>query len=327
MLKPGMQTSIQDSGRTGFRRLGVPLSGFMDPVSASVANWLCGNEADAALVEQTLHGQEWLVETGGIMAFCGGGARVFAGLECLPQGRAISLQAGCILSFRPDPRGCRSYLAIEGGVSADLPLGSASTYLPAGFGGQDGRVLQAGDTLESALRNALPGVLNRAVVKKERQVSIENWGIDLSPLLFSDEPIRFMRGPEYAWFDQKAHALFREAEFRVSAQSNRMGYHLEGTSLVRTGEVELLSTAVTTGTIQVTHQGRPVILMADAQTIGGYPRIGQVAAVDLPRLAQLRPGERIRFREISWEEAEKLYFEREKWMRELKEAILLRSKR
>jgi antagonist of KipI len=325
MLKPGIQASIQDRGRTGFQNLGVPVCGFMDPMSASVANWLCGNKSGAALIEQTLHGQEWQIESGGVMAICGGGARIFAGEECLPFGRVISVQAGAVLSFKPDPRGCRSYLAMEGGVRVNPQLGSVSTYVSAGIGGKDGRYLETGDILESEPA-ALFGGLNAAVSNEQPRATYENWGIDLSPLLFSGQSIRFIRGPEFHWFEDNERDLFQHAEFRVSAQSNRMGYLLDGPLITRTGGGELLSTAVTRGTIQITHQGSPIILMADAQTIGGYPRIGQVAAVDLPQLAQMRPGERIRFLEIPWEEAENLYFERETWMRELKEAIRLRSK-
>jgi antagonist of KipI len=279
------------------------------------------------LVEQSLHGQEWKIERAGVLAVCGGGARVFAGSKSLPFGRRIAVQKGCVLHFKADQRGCYAYLAMEGGVHAVPQLGSASTYLPAGLGGHDGRALQAGDVLESDASISLLDLVHNPSAQEDQQAAFENWGIDLSSLLFSDEPIRFMRGPEFDWFDDREQDQFRNEAFRVSAQSNRMGYQLEGPLFKRTGARELLSTAVTRGTIQVTHQGSPVVLMADAQTIGGYPRIGQVAAVDLPRLAQMRPGQQIQFREIPWEAAEKLYFEREKWMRQLREAIRLRIER
>lgn len=313
VIKPGILSSIQDLGRRGFRSAGVPVSGAMDKLSLRIANLLCGNEAGAPAVEITLHGAELLLEKDQLIAVCGSGSRFMIDNEPAPVNRPIFVRAFSLLSFKPSTEGCRSYLAVAGGIHAKTDLNSSSTYSPALLGGNCGRFLQSGDTLQ----------WNRLISEKSLQLihrlspaagsfTSAKWGV--SPFHFyNDDPVvlRYMRGPEWDWFGESAQMIASET-FITTEQYNRMGYRLGGDPILAVQKRELLSTAVCFGTVQVTHQGNLIILMADAQTTGGYPRIAQIARVDLPLCAQLRPGRQLRFKEISVQTAEELYLERER---------------
>lgn len=286
--RAGMYTSVQDRGRRGFRADGVPLSGPMDTFALRLANLLVGNPEDAPGLEFTLLGPELEFTEEALVA--GGGGD----FEALPRWRPVRVPPGSALKFTAAREGSRGYLAIAGGLDVPAVLGSASTFIRAGFGGHDGRILRDGDVLRAPTLN--------------RRVS-DHWRIDprILPPYSANPTIRVLRGAQASEFGR----TFFESPYKVTAQSDRMGLRLSGPTLVRHSKVELRSSTVVPGTIQVPPDGQPIVLMADAQTIGGYPQLAHVISVDLPLVAQLRPGDALTFAEVTIEEAHEQALERE----------------
>ena len=314
-------TTIQDMGRRGYLSQGVPVSGVMDCLSAQIANIALGNNVNDAVIEFTQSGASFATEADVLVCLSGGGAYLRTNDQKLPSNRPLFISSGTDLFLENSPPGCRSYLATAGGWDVPEVLGSRSTYLTARFGGLAGRCLKEKDTLTSM------GGLNAATTAiwdslKGDVINYPKWNIARDLFLPADrKTIRVMRGKEFDWFDKTSTGNFLSQEYILGNNSNRMGYQLQGKQLTRKTEGELLSTAVAPGTIQVTNNGDPVLLMASCQTTGGYPRIAQVAAVDLPLCAQLKPGDAISFREISWKEAEKLYIQHQLELRKLAATI------
>lgn len=301
VIRAGMQTTVQDLGRRGHRASGVPLSGAMDAFALRVANSLIGNDENAAALEFAFVGPELEFSENTFIAL--GGAEC----EGFPSWQPVPVRAGERIALGACRRGVRGYLAIAGGIDVEPVLGSRSTYLRGGFGGFQGRALQDGDTLAVAPSATRP------------LPDTPNWRIDprILPPYGPEPTVRMVLGEHAVDFGP---ALF-EAAFKVSPQSDRMGVRLNGPALVRASANELLSSAVAPGTIQVPPDGQPLVLMADAQTIGGYPRIGHVIAVDLPLIAQLRPGDSVRFTEIALDEAHRLTLARERTLAMLHQGL------
>jgi antagonist of KipI len=327
IIKPGISTTIQDSGRTGYRALGVPVSGAMDIDSFRLANILCGNEAGLPALEITLHGFECVFVEDCLAACCGDGSGVFINDELVPMGKAFIVRAGSLMSFRRSLHGCRAYLAVAGGFLAREDMGSFSTYVTASLGGHLGRPLRSGDHL---YRNAektsrLSAAIMASIRSDGENFMTSKWGVTL--FLYPEgrtSPIRIMKGPEWLLFNEKTREQLFQERFIVSGRSNRMGYRISGQLAGGTSGNEMVSTAVCPGTLQVTPDGTLVLLMADAQTTGGYPRIAQVAAIDLPRCAQLRPGQQVSFVPITIEEASEVLIRKERDIRMIREAIALK---
>ncbi len=299
ILKPGFMSSVQDLGRWGFQQFGMPIGGAMDVVSASIANRICGNEDGDALLECTLHGTEILFNKTTLFAIAGGGASATVNGQSISFYKLIKVVAGSTLKLHPDPFGCRSYVAFAGGLKVEAELGSTSTYVQSSIGGYDGKNLEAG--IELNLKHQIHHL------EKSKDIVINEYGFGTSnwksksfslPHIKDIASINCLAGPEWDAFDEESqHQLFNKT-FTISAQSNRMGFRLEGPILSLKEKTEMISTAVTRGIIQVTNQGNPIILMADAQTIGGYPRIGRVCSKDISLLAQCRPGQKIMVKEV-----------------------------
>lgn len=322
--KPGLLTTIQDQGRISYFAQAVPVSGPMDALAARIANMAVGNEAHAAVIEFTYGGAVLSAQTDALIAFSGDGCEVRANGEPVPFNKPVFVPAGITLTLFTTEYGCRSYLAIAGGWDVPELLQSRSTYLPAALGGWKGRALQANDLLTNEDRLTDITLKIEAALKGDT-LRFPVWSIARRLLLPADTTtIRVMRGREFNWFTGSSVNAFFTGSYALSHKSNRIGYYLEGVLLERSTRRELLSTAVTPGTIQVTGNGSPVLLMTDCQTTGGYPRVAQVAAADLPLCGQLRPGDQISFREITAGEAERLYFEQEKQLEEIVEAIRLK---
>ncbi|TVX86828.1 biotin-dependent carboxyltransferase family protein [Paenibacillus agilis] len=315
IVKPGLLTTVQDLGRYGYQQQGIIVSGAMDTFALRAANILTGNAPDAAALEITLRGPMIRFEADVLIAICGGDLSPTINGKDVPLWRPILVRAGEILEFGECRSGARAYLAVAGGIDVPMVMHSRSTYLRAGIGGFEGRALRAGDTLP------IGEASNVAVFyMEERQAELQavsflasSWfiGYTSHPAYRSDPVIRFVRGREFTKFTPDSREELVNRRFRVTPQSDRMGYRLEGSALRLEEPVEMLSEAVTFGTVQVPPDGNPILLMADRQTVGGYPKIAQVASVDLPILAQIKPGERIRFTEISMEEAQQLYISSE----------------
>ncbi len=323
MVKSGLLTTIQDMGRWDHLGEGVPLSGAMDNVSARIANLAIGNPPEAPVMELTYGDVELMTATDLLMAYSGDGAVMVAKGSILPTDRPLFIPARTRVRFANNPIGSRTYLAVGGGWEVADVLGSKSTYITAKFGGYQGRPLEKDDVVtvnhqlsevSTILYNQLQGPI----------ISYPRWSIARRLLLSTDRTnIRVVPAHEFTWFDGESVVNFLSTPYTVSVNSNRMGYRLTGKTIRRLVEKELLSTAVTPGTIQVTGEGKLVLLMADCQTTGGYPRIAQVVAVDMPLCAQLKPGDNIYFKETSRNDAEKLYIHREKQLHKLATAITL----
>lgn len=322
IIKPGFYASIQDAGRWGHQQEGVPVSGAMDRYALRVANQLCGNAPDLPVLEFAWHGLQAIAETDLLMAYCGGGAILEVSGRFLPPGRPMWIPAFSLLSFVASNTGMYCCLAVGGGFQARMDLGSASTFVPSGLGGVDGRVLRSGDLLQaSAAVSERTAKLLRDLPKPGDGPAYPAWSFDPGRERNTNDPFRLTPGPEYDWFDSPSQEAMLNTAVHISPRSNRMATRLDGLKLNRVLTRELLSTAVCRGTVQVMHDGTPLVLMADAQTTGGYPRIAQLAAVDLDRFAQCRPGTAVHFRMISAEEAETLYLAREKQVRQVDQAI------
>jgi biotin-dependent carboxylase-like uncharacterized protein len=283
-VKAGALTTVQDLGRRGFRHLGVGAAGALDTYSLQVANLLVRNKRGAAGLEITLSGPTLRFEKSATIAITG--ASIDAAIDgvALAGWRPIDVPAGSELKFGACRDGARSYLAIAGGVSVAAVLGSASTDLRAGFGGLEGRALRSGDRIEFPAGASIDAL------------SIAAWWVDALPDLdlaheaaVSVLPASDATAPH--------DALFAQA-WRVSAASDRQGLRLEGPALQLADTRERLSAPVAPGAVQLPPNGKPIVLLGDAQTVGGYPCIGFVATADLPRLAQCRPGDALHFRPI-----------------------------
>lgn len=293
VIRTGLLLSVQDMGRKGFRRFGVPVGGCMDKQAARVANVLCGNPPEAAVLEIVLHGAKLCTDKDQLVCFAGAGAAVYVNNVCVPTYRPVWLTAGSEIDFRIHPEGCHMYMAVAGGFETPLVMGSRSQAAVLGMDR-----LKSGTCLPVGLPGEVSDTLARRIVREPGGVA--PFGVQAPP---QQEIVRFLRGPEWGWFTKEATEHWRAHSFRISAASNRMGFRLSGTPLFTEHPVHMLSTSVMPGTVQVTPDGTPLLLMADAQTTGGYPRIAQVIEADLAVCAQLRPGADLRFREVGMEEA------------------------
>jgi antagonist of KipI len=295
---------VQDLGRTGVRQFGVSTSGALDSFALRVANLLVGNDEGAAGLEITLGGLQLRFDDERIVAWCGGEFDVQIGSRALPAGHVAHLQRGDELKFGHAQIGCRCWLAISGGIDVPVVLGSRSTDLRANFGGIEGRALRDDEVIPLS---KWPGSPTPAT-------AISSWSAPhgwVSPAR-RGPILRFIRGVDWNRFNASTLQRFTSEAFTVSADSDRMGIRLDGPELKRQDETDLISEAVVPGTIQVPPSGKPILLLGDCQTIGGYPKIAHVITVDLGVAAQLHAGDGVRFFEVSQQDAHRLLMERER---------------
>lgn len=321
--KPGFQTTVQDLGRFGYQQLGITVSGPMDAFALQAANLVLGNEASTPALEFALHGAELTIMRDTWICLSGADLHAEVSGMRIPLWRPVAVRAGSKIRCLRVERGMRAYLAVSGGFQVEQVMNSSSTHLMGGFGGFAGRALQPGDRLQiAALTPRAQRLWEEAFreLPESESLAVTKWGVSLYQLPnYREEPIvRVIRGAEADWFTSESRTAFLQSLYRISAQSDRMGYRLEGTPLSLKHEQQMLSEAVTAGTMQVPPDGEPIVLMADRQTTGGYPRIAQVIQVDLPVLAQTQPGKRVGFVEIPFEEAERLWLEEENALRQLR---------
>lgn len=295
----GLLTTVQDRGRYGYQRYGMPVSGAMDVFSLELANMLVGNDPGAACIEATVYGPEMLLTGDTIVAVTGADMGLTVNGKSAAMNRAISIRKGDRLAFNGLRYGCRSYIAFAGGIDVPMVMGSRSTYLRAATGGHEGRALRAGDELPLGMTG------NNGRIRDIPE--------GLIPGYSHSQTIRITTGPEAHFFNISGIRNFLATEYMVTAQSDRMGYRLSGEPVTRReGKGDIISAGISQGTIQVPGDGQPIILMADRQTSGGYARIACVTSVDLTLVAQLIPGDTLRFKEISLEKAQELLKERQK---------------
>lgn len=286
--------TLQDSGRTGWRKFGVPTSGAMDMFAFRAANLLAGNDPHCAAVEIGLGGIVLRALHDCVVSVAGVGFALSIYIWDFPLWSSYYARGGWTIRLDKLDFGVWAYLAISGGVQTPLVLDSSSTYLRGAFGGLDGRRLQAGDVLRS-------GIPSRPLNELAARTLPE-----LARPAYSDNPtIDVVMGPQEKYFADDSAATFLSQAYTISPTSDRMGYRLEGPALVHRDKVELVSEGMTMGAIQVPANGQPIVMMADSPTTGGYPKIGTVVRADLPLLAQCAPGKgRIRFRRTTVAQAQ-----------------------
>jgi biotin-dependent carboxylase-like uncharacterized protein len=278
VVSAGPLTTIQDLGRPGWAHIGVPRSGAADRDSLTRANMLVGNVPGAPALETTLVGPKLRSDTDVVFALTGARVAAREGAVEVPMETPVTLPAGELLNVGTASSGLRTYIALRGGIAAGMTLGSAATDLLTGLGPAP---LARGDVLE--LR------------EDTGPLAAPLDAIDPEPETEPDSPLQVILGPRQDWFTEGALTLLTSESFTVTPASNRVGLRLDGPRLERSVDGELRSEGLVPGAIQVPPNGLPILLLADHPTTGGYPVIGVVSSADLPRAAQLRPGQRLRF--------------------------------
>ena len=326
VLNPGLLTTIQDLGRNGYQKYGVIVSGAMDTYAMRLSNIIVGNEENEGVLEITLIGPSLKLEKGTLFSITGGDLSPTINGKKVPRGRPIYLKEDCILKFGSCITGCRSYLAVAGGFDVPKVMESKSTYLRAEFGGFNGRSLQKDDILSIGAKNSK----SVKIIKKLEETKAQgdfvatSWYIKNFMMQNPESTvIRVYEDRQFHKVSQESITKFFSSKFNIDTRSDRMGYRLSGEKIKLKEKVEMISEEVSVGTIQIPPDGNPIILLADRQTAGGYPKIAHVAFVDIQKIVQLKPNNKIEFKKITLREAEKLYFEREKDIVELKKSIEL----
>jgi biotin-dependent carboxylase-like uncharacterized protein len=307
----GLLTTVQDRGRYGYQRFGMPVSGAMDVFSLELANLLVGNYPGDACLEATISGPELEFTGATMVAITGADMEPHLNGQGIPMNTAVDIRPGDRLEFRGLKSGCRSYIAFAGGIAVPPVMGSRSTYLRAGIGGFQGRALRPGDELPLGGSGPLSPFDPLSADTARRKPRLKKLPEGLIPEYNHEQTIRIISGPEAHCFEIDGLSSFLSNEYTVTARSDRMGYRLSGEPIRhKEGMTNIISAGISLGTIQVPGDGQPIILMADRQTSGGYARIASVITIDLTLLAQMRPGDRIRFRETTLDRARQLYIDR-----------------
>jgi len=304
---PGMLTTVQDLGREGHGPMGVSASGAADSIALRLGNRLVGNADGTAALEMTLLGGTFVFPQGAAVAITG--SEFAATLDGIPVElwAAVKVSPGQKLSLGHTRSGARCYLCVQGGISVEPFLGSASTHVLSGLGGFEGRPLRKGDVLSVG-----PGA------GPFRKRKLAQWAREA---LAPRKLLRVTPGPQADWFPESSQQLFHKSSYRVAEESNRMGLRLEGQPIAAGSSGEMITEGVSLGAIQVPEGGLPIILFVEQQTTGGYPKIANVITADLPSVGQLRPRDEIRFESVSWEAARQLLGEQEELLAS-KELIL-----
>lgn len=284
VLEGGLFTTIQDGGRVGYRKYGVPVSGVMDERAYELANWLVGNEKWLPVLEVTLKGGSYRFNTKVEIAVTGAEMAPKINDREIPMNSSVKIESGQVLSLGYAERGCRGYIAIRGKLDIESVLGSYSTFATGGFGGFNGRKLKKGDEL--------------AWFDAEGEFDVKKAPVKQIPYYSSKVTFEVHESREWGWLSPSAQELFLNTAFEVSSQSNRMGVRLKGEK-IQTQKTTMKSSPVLPGIIQLPENGQPIIIMNDGQAVGGYPRIAKIPDSDLWRVGQMKPGDIVRFKIIS----------------------------
>jgi len=298
VVAPGMHTTVQDLGRYGYQAFGVPVSGALDAVSHRLANRIVGNDENAPTLEILFHGPTLEVIADTVRVGVAHAEIELMGdrPRSLGDWRSVLLRRNQLFRVSRLGDAACCYLAVEGGFAVERCLASASTYARGGFGGLDGRTLRAGDLLPLA---------------REQATERAELGLAEPPQSSREWPIRIVLGPPQDYFTEAALMSLVRDEFVVSKQSDRMGMRLDGPTLAHRDSYDIVSDGIATGAIQVPGAGQPILLLADHQTTGGYPKIATVISADIPVVGRRKPGDPIRFIAVEVAEAERLCREAE----------------
>lgn len=295
VLRPGLLTTVQDRGRAGYQRYGVPVSGAVDQLALRVGNILVGNPQDAAALEIVLQGPKLLLLADLVLALSGAEAAAMLDGAAAPWYESFVGRRGQVLDIQGIARGLRTYLSMAGGIDVPIVLGSRSTCLVAGFGGFHGRALHQGDRLPVCGPAQPPERLRGWAAP-------EAWRQRYAPPV----TLRVVWGPQEDAFTEEGRQTFLESTYEVTPHADRMGCRLDGPRIAHRDSADILSDWIPPGGIQVPGDGRPIILLVDRQTTGGYAKIATVIGPDIGLVAQSRPGDALRFRAIPLAEAHEL---------------------
>ncbi|GEK60245.1 hypothetical protein CHL76_16080 [Marinococcus halophilus] len=293
--KAGLFTTVQDTGRSGYQYLGVPVSGAMDMYAFQIGNALCGNYLTAAGLELTLMGPTLAFHEEAVIAVTGGNLQPEINNKAIPMWATRKVYEGDELSFNGPAQGARAYICIAGGIDVPVVLGSRATYTKAGIGGLEGRELESGDKLYQAEGRPAPTPF-------ERRLSSA-----LVPVYEKQQTLRVVEGPEFNQLTAEAEQILLQESYVVTQEADRMGIRLEGTEVFIQKDGGIISDGVGFGTVQLASNGRPMVLMADRQTTGGYARVLNVISADLSKAAQLQPKASIKFERVSLKEAHEAF--------------------
>lgn len=303
VLQPGLLSLVQDLGRYGYQQFGVPVAGAMDLFSATVANLLADNPRNAAVLEMTMLGPQLKFNTDAKIALTGG--NLCPSVNGLPVEMWVTLEVKCgdVLSFMGMKQGLRTYLAIQGGIDTPLVMKSRSTYTKAALGGYLGRTLKKEDLIP--------------IGSVERPCGIKRVLKEQIPQYPNVVTVRVILGPQADSFTQAGVETFLTNTYTVTNECDRMGYRLEGAAIEHIKGADIISDGIAFGAVQVPGHGKPIIMMADRQTTGGYTKIAGVIAVDLPKLAQAKPGDLLNFKEVTVDEAHQLLLVQENFFQSI----------
>lgn len=305
IIKAGIADSFQDAGRYGHQHLGINPNGAMDLIAMNVANALVGNEMNQAVLELCFPASVLLFKKPALIALSGANFNAELNGKAIPINQSVAVPTGSELKFTRIEKGVFCYLAIHGGFVLSSWLDSNSTNMKAQVGGWKGRSLQKGDAIEF-----------KKSISTISEMKIFPWRVNVFGFYSDVKKIQFLRGNEFDWLDDQSKEKLMNEPFKMSSLRDRMGYRLRGNNLNRKNE-ELISTAATFGTIQILPDGQLIILMADHQTTGGYPRVAQVISADRSKLVQTGVGDEIFFREISLQDAEELVLVQRKILKQI----------
>lgn len=311
---PGALTTVQDLGRFGYMNKGFSVSGAVDAFSMRLANVLVGNPQGEAVLEATVMGPSIRFCVAAVIALTGADMQPKLNGAACPMNRAVRVHTGDTLSLGFAVSGCRTYLAVAGGMKIEPVLGSKSTNLKCGLGGYHGRALQAGDVIAFAERkDALPKMEKRFYEpgKEEFRMSPAEDGIPV---------LRAVKGPQEEYFTEKGWKTLTESIYTVTNDSNRMACKLTGEAVEFVTSGDIISDGIVTGSIQISSNGMPIVMLADHQTTGGYAKIGTVISVDIPVIGQRKPGEKVKFAFVAVEEAQRLYMVQKRLLDSLERA-------
>ena len=289
----GPLTTVQDSGRFGYQKFGMPTAGVMDKYSYKIANLLVDNKEDEAVLEYTLKGPKLKFENDAIIAVTGAESIVKVNGEKIKMWQSHYIEKGSVLEISPAKQGLRGYISFKNGLEIPEIMGSKSTYLRGNLGGYEGRKLKDGDVLKINKKVSRESYALKSLEKKYRPD-------------FSQKKIRVILGPQDDYFTQNGISKFFNGEFKVSTQADRMGYRLEGPEIEHKDGADIISEGIAEGSIQIAGNGKPIIMLADSQTTGGYTKIATVIKSDIDIVSQKRPGDLISFEKIDLKKAQKL---------------------
>ena len=308
ILNPGMLTSVQDLGRIGYQQYGVSVSGVMDPRSASIANILVDNDEGEAVLECTMMGPHLRFDAPNIIAITGGDLGATLDGQSIDTYRAVPVNAGQTLRFTMLRTGCRAFVAFAGGLDIPLVMGSRSTDMKAKIGGYQGRKLQKDDV----------------IAFRAPKTDLKNLGVrHISPEFVprAEYKLRVVLGPQDDAFTELGAMTFLSSVYTLTPEFDRMGCRLEGPFIASKSTTDIISDGIAFGSVQVPSHGKPIILLADRQTTGGYAKIATVISVDIPKLVQRKTDHKVKFQAVTVEEAQELLALEAKEMNEFRHQI------